>query len=146
MSAEEESAPLALEGKVTDACIIVSQTATSSIKAHEKSFRECHPPQNKLTYSIRRRANTSISMAARILLLSLLIFALSAVEAHEVRYTVRNTAPNSPGGKRFNRDLGASYTRHIMASSTEFIWEIFNQDSHPAQKKNVHLAACSHIS
>ncbi|KAK4752150.1 hypothetical protein SAY87_020948 [Trapa incisa] len=85
-------------------------------------------------------------MAARILLVSLLIVALSAVDAGAVRYTVRNAAPNTPGGRRFNRDLGVPYTERIMASSTDFIWKIFNQDSHPKEKKNVQLAVCSHIS
>ncbi|KAK4744965.1 hypothetical protein SAY87_011277 [Trapa incisa] len=77
-------------------------------------------------------------MATRFLLVSLLIFALSAVGTWAtVTYTAVNNAWNTPGGRRFNRELGVPYTEGTLASSTHFVWQIFNQAS-PADRRNVH--------
>lgn len=81
------------------------------------------------------------------LLVSLLIFSLSAVETRAaVRYTVRNNAWNTPGGRRFNREIGIPYTHHIMATSTDFVWQIFHQAHSPADRKNVPLVCVDALS
>ncbi|GFP92166.1 basic secretory protease [Phtheirospermum japonicum] len=51
-----------------------------------------------------------------------------------VDYTVTNTAPNTAGGARFVRDIGATYTLQNMDASTSFIWKTFQQTS-PADRK-----------
>ncbi|XP_015070999.1 uncharacterized protein LOC107015287 [Solanum pennellii] len=51
-------------------------------------------------------------------------------------YSVTNTAANTPGGARFNRDIGAQYCQQTLAAATSFIWNIFQQNF-PADRKNV---------
>ncbi|KAI5661145.1 hypothetical protein M9H77_20468 [Catharanthus roseus] len=66
---------------------------------------------------------------------SLLI--LSAIQGiHGVDYTVTNRAGNTPGGARFNREIGASYSQQTLTSATNFIWRTFQQNT-PADRKNV---------
>ncbi|KAL6514608.1 hypothetical protein OROGR_020187 [Orobanche gracilis] len=54
-----------------------------------------------------------------------------------VDYTVNNTAARTPGGVRFDREIGKVYTRDTMKASTEFIWKIFQQNSTADRKSTV---------
>ncbi|XP_016452977.1 uncharacterized protein LOC107777464 [Nicotiana tabacum] len=54
----------------------------------------------------------------------------------EVDYAGTNRAANTPGGVRFNRDIGAQYSKQTLAAAASFIWKIFQQNS-PADRKNV---------
>ncbi|KAK4437934.1 Basic secretory protease [Sesamum alatum] len=62
---------------------------------------------------------------------------LSAMKGSSaVEYSVTNTAANTPGGNRFNTDIGAQYSRETMNAATTFIWGIFQQNN-PSDRKNV---------
>ena len=66
------------------------------------------------------------------LLSSLFLFqAVSAVE-----YTVTNDAIGTPGGICFDNEIGADYSRQILAAATNLIWNIFRQSSDD-DRKNV---------
>lgn len=66
------------------------------------------------------------------LLLSLaLLQAVSAVE-----YTVTNNAVGTPGGVRFDNEIGADYSLQTLVAATDFIWNIFQQST-AADRKNV---------
>ncbi|XP_057788198.1 uncharacterized protein LOC131005313 [Salvia miltiorrhiza] len=53
-----------------------------------------------------------------------------------LEYTVTNTAENTPGGAKFNTDVGAQYSRETLDAATNFIWGIFQQ-TNPADRKSV---------
>ncbi|XP_047332820.1 uncharacterized protein LOC124936369 [Impatiens glandulifera] len=59
----------------------------------------------------------------------LYIFLAMTVQA--VEYTVTNTAAGTPGGVRFDNEIGSDYSLQILSESTSFVWQIFqqNQDS-----------------
>ncbi|KGN43894.1 uncharacterized protein LOC101221124 [Cucumis sativus] len=54
-----------------------------------------------------------------------------------VKFTVTNKAVGTPGGVRFDNEIGVDCSRQIMVASTDFIWNIFQQSS-VANRKNVH--------
>ncbi|KAM3281920.1 hypothetical protein P3S67_027567 [Capsicum chacoense] len=66
----------------------------------------------------------------------LIILVIFTQNINAVDYTVTNRAANTPGGARFNRDIGVQYSKQTMAAATSFIWKIFQQNS-PADRKNV---------
>ncbi|OAY45562.1 uncharacterized protein LOC110619503 [Manihot esculenta] len=75
------------------------------------------------------------------------IFFLSSVLAlatlhgiHAVEYIVTNRAPTTPGGIKFNNQLGVEYTKQTMASASDFIWRLFQQNTE-ADRKNVPLVS-----
>ncbi|KAK1430323.1 hypothetical protein QVD17_12980 [Tagetes erecta] len=53
-----------------------------------------------------------------------------------VDYTVTNRAASTPGGVKFNNNIGVEYTKQTSASATNFIWTTFKQSTN-ADKKNV---------
>ncbi|CAO2814898.1 unnamed protein product [Amaranthus hypochondriacus] len=53
-----------------------------------------------------------------------------------VTYTVTNSAANTPGGTRFNNEIGSAYARQTLSSATDFIWKTFQQ-SNPADRKTI---------
>ncbi|XP_028781188.1 uncharacterized protein LOC114737430 [Neltuma alba] len=55
---------------------------------------------------------------------------------HGVEFVVTNNAETTPGGTRFNNELGADYTKQTMDAATNFIWNIFQQNT-DADRKNV---------
>ncbi|KAL0384267.1 UNVERIFIED_CONTAM: Basic secretory protease [Sesamum radiatum] len=62
---------------------------------------------------------------------------LSAMEgSYAVEYSVTNTAADTPGGARFNTDIGAQYTHETLNAATTFIWGIFQQNN-PSDRKSV---------
>ncbi|WP_411024805.1 basic secretory protein-like protein, partial [Salmonella sp. s57610] len=69
--------------------------------------------------------------------LSIILFILAALKiSHAIEYTVTNKVENTPGGIRFNNEIGVDYTKLIMDLSTNFVWETFQQNS-PAEKKTI---------
>jgi len=69
-------------------------------------------------------------------LLSFLV-TLAAIEGiHAVDYVVTNTAGNTPGGVRFDNDIGSEYCKQTLVSGTGFIWSLFQQYN-DADRKNV---------
>ncbi|CAN1134497.1 Basic secretory protease (Fragments) [Linum perenne] len=71
-------------------------------------------------------------LAAAILLIS-----TQATTAAAIKYSVRNTAAATPGGVRFEKELGAEYSRQVLSKATAFIWSTFQQ-SNPADRKPIH--------
>ncbi|XP_022972383.1 uncharacterized protein LOC111470953 [Cucurbita maxima] len=65
-------------------------------------------------------------------LLSLLL--LQVVSA--VDYTVTSNAGGTPGGDRFDTQIGADYCRQTLIEASGFIWSIFRQST-DADRKNV---------
>ncbi|GLT51214.1 hypothetical protein SLA2020_246390 [Shorea laevis] len=53
-----------------------------------------------------------------------------------VEYVVVNRAESTPGGIKFNNKLGADYTKQVMETASNFIWNLFQQ-SNEADRKNV---------
>ncbi|GKC36710.1 putative plant basic secretory protein family protein [Tanacetum coccineum] len=53
-----------------------------------------------------------------------------------VDYTVTNTAAATPGGVRFNNEIGVQYTTQTLSSATSFIWTTFQQNT-DSDRKNV---------
>ncbi|XP_074343834.1 uncharacterized protein LOC141683047 [Apium graveolens] len=68
-------------------------------------------------------------------LLSLLVLAVLQ-GTNAVTYSVTNTAETTPGGQKFNNEIGSDYSRQILSSSTDFIWMLFQQNTE-ADRKNV---------
>ncbi|KAL2490827.1 Plant basic secretory protein (BSP) family protein [Abeliophyllum distichum] len=56
--------------------------------------------------------------------------------SHAVQYTVTNRAATTPGGARFNQEIGTQYSQQTLGSATSFIWRTFQQNT-PSQRKNV---------
>ncbi|KAL3538836.1 hypothetical protein ACH5RR_002202 [Cinchona calisaya] len=66
-----------------------------------------------------------------------LILILTAMQGiHAVDYTVTNTASSTPGGARFDSEIGAQYSLQTLDAATNFIWTLFQQ-SDPADRKDV---------
>ncbi|KAG2704621.1 hypothetical protein I3843_05G012700 [Carya illinoinensis] len=75
-------------------------------------------------------------MAHHIFILSFLVILAVIQGIYAVDYTVTNTAGNTPGGIRFNREIGSEYSRQTLISATNLIFRIFQQNS-VADRKNV---------
>ncbi|CAH1444893.1 unnamed protein product [Lactuca virosa] len=57
-----------------------------------------------------------------------------------VDYTITNRAEATPGGVKFNNEIGAEYTTQTLSSATSFTWSIFQQNT-DADRKNVALVS-----
>ncbi|XP_050262329.1 uncharacterized protein LOC126706820 [Quercus robur] len=76
-------------------------------------------------------------MAPHMLFLSFLVTVVVAMHGiHAVEYVVTNNAGNTPGGVRFNNEIGSKYSKQTLISATDFIWRLFQQNS-DADRKNV---------
>ncbi|KAM0875193.1 hypothetical protein ACQ4PT_036892 [Festuca glaucescens] len=62
-----------------------------------------------------------------------LLVALAAT-AGAVTFDASNTASGTPGGKRFNRDVGLAYSKKVLSYASTFIWNTFNQRAASARK------------
>ncbi|KAM0028603.1 hypothetical protein Hdeb2414_s0018g00515871 [Helianthus debilis subsp. tardiflorus] len=54
--------------------------------------------------------------------------------ATAVGYTVTNRAAATPGGVKFNNNIGVTYTKQTLASATRFIWNTFQQNTQSDRK------------
>ncbi|KAL2254599.1 uncharacterized protein LOC105169882 [Sesamum indicum] len=75
--------------------------------------------------------NLHIFLTYALLLSSSLLQGIVAVQ-----YTVTNTASNTPGGMRFDTEIGVPFTLQTMGTINNFIWKLFQQPS-DSQRKNV---------
>ncbi|KAM3695275.1 hypothetical protein ACB098_07G118600 [Castanea mollissima] len=76
-------------------------------------------------------------MAHHMFFLSFLVTLVIAVQGiYAVEYVVTNTAGNTPGGVRFNNEIGSEYSKQRLISATNFIWSLFQQNN-AADRKNV---------
>lgn len=58
------------------------------------------------------------------------ILGLLSCLAHDIqaiKYVVKNTVPNTPGGQLFENDIGVYFTIAIMQDITKFIHKVFQQ-------------------
>ncbi|KAG2704622.1 hypothetical protein I3843_05G012800 [Carya illinoinensis] len=70
-------------------------------------------------------------------LLSSFLLILAAIQGiRAADYAVTNTASNTSGGFRFDNDIGSNYSLQTLASTTDFIWKLFQQ-TNEMDKKNV---------
>ncbi|KAF5448214.1 hypothetical protein F2P56_028770 [Juglans regia] len=77
-------------------------------------------------------------MAHHIFLVSFLVILAANIQGiYAVHYTVTNTAKNTPGGPRFDKNIGSAYSTKKLASATNFILRIFQQTNTTADRKNV---------
>ncbi|KAL4615719.1 hypothetical protein ACB092_07G146900 [Castanea dentata] len=76
-------------------------------------------------------------MAHHMFFLSFLVTLVIAMQGiYAVEYVVTNTAGNTPGGVRFNNEIGSEYSKQTLISATNFIWSLFQQNN-AAARKNV---------
>ncbi|CAH1444951.1 unnamed protein product [Lactuca virosa] len=68
--------------------------------------------------------------------LSSLVILAALQPTAAVDYTLTNSAAATPGGVKFNNDIGAEYTTQTLRSATSFIWTTFNQNT-DADRKNI---------
>ncbi|CAN6310653.1 unnamed protein product [Urochloa humidicola] len=66
---------------------------------------------------------------------SLLALAAAAT-AGAVTFDAANTASNTPGGQRFDREVGLDFAKRILSDASTFIWMTFNQPN-PEDRKPV---------
>lgn len=76
-----------------------------------------------------------VTMASILFILSSILLLASTQQAQAVTYTITNNAANTPGGIRFATHIGVDYSRQTLASTTTFIWRLFQENS-PAERKN----------
>ncbi|XP_073025050.1 uncharacterized protein [Primulina eburnea] len=62
------------------------------------------------------------SFLSSFLVLATLLHGISAF-----KYKVTNNAKNTPGGARFDKEIGATFASKIMADANIFIWKVFEQ-------------------
>ncbi|KAK4563257.1 hypothetical protein RGQ29_005678 [Quercus rubra] len=76
-------------------------------------------------------------MAPHMIFISFLVTVVVAMHGiHAVEYVVTNNAGSTPGGVRFNNEIGSKYSKQTLISATDFIWRLFQQKSN-ADRKNV---------
>ncbi|XP_073152361.1 uncharacterized protein [Henckelia pumila] len=72
--------------------------------------------------------------------IALIISTLAILSAMQgcmaIVYSATNTARDTPGGVRFNTDIGAQYSLQTMTDSTNFILGTF-QENDPSDRKDV---------
>ncbi|TKV93170.1 hypothetical protein SEVIR_9G208300v4 [Setaria viridis] len=76
----------------------------------------------------------------RIAAVASLLLALAATAGAIVTIDVTNTASNTLGGQRFDREVGLDFPRQIISEASMFIWMTFNQ-TNPADRKPVDAIA-----
>ncbi|XP_057795880.1 uncharacterized protein LOC131011986 [Salvia miltiorrhiza] len=52
-----------------------------------------------------------------------------------VKYVAYNDAKNTPGGARFEKEIGVPYTLKIMRDINNFVWDTFQQHSEADRKQ-----------
>ncbi|KAH7518048.1 uncharacterized protein LOC107405778 [Ziziphus jujuba] len=75
-------------------------------------------------------------MAHHLFILFCILAAVTIHGIHAVKYVVNNTAGSTTGGARFDKEIGAEYSKQTLISATDFIWKLFQQKS-AATRKNV---------
>lgn len=67
---------------------------------------------------------------------SLLVLATLLHDISATHYIVKNNAKNTPGGARFDREIGVDFTLLIMDLANKFIWKVFKEYNNN-DRKNV---------
>ncbi|KAG1355183.1 NtPRp27-like protein [Cocos nucifera] len=57
--------------------------------------------------------------------------------ARAVEYEVSNNAAGTPGGNRFDNEIGLDYSKQVLEAASSFIWSIFEQSE--GDRKDVQL-------
>ncbi|PIA27052.1 hypothetical protein AQUCO_08300026v1 [Aquilegia coerulea] len=74
------------------------------------------------------------------LLLSSLLILTGLQGTHAVLYKASNSAGSTPGGTRFNNEIGIEYSKRTLVSASNFIWRTFGQ-TRLADRKDVQLVS-----
>ncbi|KAJ6811599.1 uncharacterized protein M6B38_153465 [Iris pallida] len=74
--------------------------------------------------------------ATSLLILATLL-ATATTSSWAVEFQATNSATGTPGGDRFDKEIGLDYSKQVMASASSFIWETFAQAE--PDRKNVAL-------
>ncbi|KAK9667160.1 hypothetical protein RND81_14G237500 [Saponaria officinalis] len=74
-------------------------------------------------------------MSTQLIILITSLVVLLAYKVTAVTYGVYNAYPNSPGGVRFEAEIGSDYTVATLSKATNFIWETFQQTENPNDRK-----------
>ncbi|XP_021753419.1 uncharacterized protein LOC110718816 [Chenopodium quinoa] len=77
----------------------------------------------------------SQNMSPLVFLSSFLLLLTTQVTA--VTYSVTNSAANTPGGTRFNNEVGTAYAHQTLSAATNFIWKTFHQTDPACRKSNI---------
>lgn len=93
-----------------------------------------HLPLFKATKLTTSASQATIMASNNIIFFFLSLLLLQAVSA--VDYTVTSNAGGTPGGDRFDTQIGADYCRQTLIEASGFIWSIFRQNT-DADRKNV---------
>jgi len=73
-------------------------------------------------------------MANHLFLFCLVTFATLGF-ASAIQYVITNLAPKTPGGSRFDREIGIPLSKQLMGSVNTFIWYNIFQQQTPADRK-----------
>lgn len=74
-------------------------------------------------------------MGSPMILIFSLIAMVSVETIHAVQYDATNNAAGTPGGNKFDADIGLDYTKQVMDASSTFNWQTFRQSE--ADRKSV---------
>lgn len=77
-----------------------------------------------------------------LLLSSLIVASATFNAAGAVEYEVTNNAVGTPGGDRFENELGVDYSKGVLADASAFVLKTF-QESFETDQKNVQLITLS---
>ncbi|GJZ69652.1 hypothetical protein Tco_0633202 [Tanacetum coccineum] len=69
------------------------------------------------------------------ILCTLLTFSICLHGISAMDYFVTNEAASTPGGIRFDKEIGIPYTKQIMGTSIDFIWHTVFQQNSPYDQK-----------
>ncbi|MQL78219.1 hypothetical protein Taro_010657 [Colocasia esculenta] len=78
--------------------------------------------------------SAAIDLMAFVLLLLCVLAAAAAGGARAVEYEATNNALGTPGGNRFQAEVGLDYSRQVLADASAFTWDTFGQQN-PADRK-----------
>ncbi|KAK3023796.1 hypothetical protein RJ639_043412 [Escallonia herrerae] len=108
-----------------------------------------HINPSKLTLLVRQQkayrptGKKSPAMHHLRLLSSCLVILAALQGIHAVEYVVTNTATGTPGGVRFDREIGIEYTKKIMGIINRFVWELLDErtaaDRKPVEVVNLYI-------
>ncbi|KAL9231711.1 hypothetical protein vseg_006903 [Gypsophila vaccaria] len=74
-------------------------------------------------------------MSTHLTIITSLIILLLAFKTTAITYGVYNSYPNTPGGARFDKEVGSDYAHATLSNATQFVWHIFHQTENPNDRK-----------
>ncbi|XP_030517908.2 uncharacterized protein LOC115731386 [Rhodamnia argentea] len=59
---------------------------------------------------------------------------MASLQSSAMEYTLKNVASGTPGGIRFDNNIGFPYSLQTMMESMDFVWRLFRQEAHDDRK------------